>query len=163
MRMNQAGYELIESFEKLMLYAYDDAAPYPQVPAKKGRPVFGTLTIGYGHTGPEVVAGLAWDKAQCIKQMRADVERVVEEIRPLFSRELNDNQFSALVSLAYNIGTAGFKRSSAFARANVGNLDEVPDAIRMWTKTRIRGKRVVSRGLVNRREAECKLWATPVA
>ena len=76
----------------------------------------------------------------------------------MITAPINENQFGAFVSLAYNIGVGAFKRSSALKRFNAGEGDRVTEAIRMWKKAG--GKTV--QGLVNRREAEVALFLMPV-
>jgi lysozyme len=70
-------------------------------------------------------------------------------------KPLNDNQFSACVSLAYNIGTGGFKRSSVFKKLNINPQDPtIADSFKLWNK----GGGKVLNGLVTRREAEIQLY-----
>ena len=146
--INQAGIDLIKRWEGCKLKAYKDVA--------------GIWTVGYGLTsragfievGPNTI----------LTQEEADwyLEKVVDDfaskIRPMITAPINENQFAAFVSLAYNIGVGAFQKSSALRRFNAGNLTKVPDAMRMWKKA---GGKVVQ-GLVNRRESEIKLFLTPV-
>jgi lysozyme len=62
----------------------------------------------------------------------------------------HDRQLAAAVSLAYNIGTGGYCRSTVARRFNAGNWRDACDAMLMWNKA---GGRVVA-GLTNRRRAE---------
>ncbi len=70
---------------------------------------------------------------------------------------LNQNQFDALVSFAYNIGTPAFRDSTLLRRLNAGDIQAVPGEMRRWNKSEGR----VSQGLVNRREAEVAQFNTP--
>lgn len=72
---------------------------------------------------------------------------------------LNQNQFDALVSFAYNIGTGGFEGSTTLRRLNAGDYAGAADAMRMWNKS----DGAVVQGLVNRREAEVRQFNTPGA
>ena len=72
--------------------------------------------------------------------------------------ELTQNQFDACVSLSFNIGVGGFKKSSVVKRINSDDFPNVPDAFMMWTKATINGQRQVVKGLVNRRRAEVDLF-----
>jgi len=150
-QMDSAGYDLLRKHEGCILYAYDDANDQRINP---GMHVSGKLTIGYGHTGKDVSPGLTWTQRQADEALTRDVAAVVAAM-------LTDNQFSAFVCLAFNIGAHAFAGSSALHLANQGNLAEVPDHIALWNKTTIDGKLVVSPGLKNRREAEIVLWKTP--
>ena len=144
MRVNQAGIELIKSFEGCRLRAYVDTV--------------GVWTIGYGHTSmagpPKVVPGMRITEDEAEEILKRDVEKFANKIKPLIKVELNDNQFSALVSFAYNVGPGAFKRSSVLRAVNNRDFENVPRYLLRWVKA---GGRVL-RGLVRRRKAEGKLF-----
>jgi GH24 family phage-related lysozyme (muramidase) len=158
--MSAAGLAALKTMEGIGLDAYDDATGNPVAP---GDHIAGTLTIGYGHTGKDVFPGLHWTQEQADQALVTDTNQVAGVIAPLIKVKLTPNQFSAFVCFAFNIGTAqkGFAGSTALRMANQGNLVAVPDAMRLWTKTTINGQKVVSSGLVNRRESEIALWNRP--
>ncbi len=144
MKLNQAGLNLIKKYEGFRAKAYRDAV--------------GVWTIGYGHTSmaglPTVTPGLKISRQQGENILARDVEKFARQIRPLIFVDLNDNQFSALVSFAYNVGVGGFKRSSALQRVNAGRFDAVPNRLSLWVKAG--GKTL--KGLVRRRAAEGELF-----
>lgn len=73
--------------------------------------------------------------------------------------DINQNQFNALVSLVYNIGSGGFKTSTVLKKVNDNPNDPtIKDAFLMWSKARVDGKLVVVNGLKNRRLAEVALY-----
>jgi lysozyme len=156
-QMNDGGIELLKKWEGCILHAYDDANEQPVNP---GMPVHGTLTIGYGHTGSDVFPGLTWTQDQADHALQNDVAAVAAEITPLITAALSDNQFSAFVCLAFNIGAHAFAASSALHLANQKDFAAVPAHIMLWNKTTINGRLVVSPGLQHRREAEVILWNT---
>lgn len=143
----QTCIDLIKDMESCVLKAYADQG--------------GIWTIGWGHTGPEVEDGLVWDQAYADTELALDIELLAERLRTRLTVVLGNNQFSALLSLGYNIGIAALGRSSALRLANAGNLDAVPAAIRLWNKSKIDGVLQVNRGLTARRAAECALWSLP--
>ena len=159
-QMNAAGFELLKHWEGRILHAYDDANDQPVNP---GDQVHGKLTIGYGHTGNDVFPGLTWNQAQADSSLANDIAAVSGQIVPLITANLNDNQFSAFVCFAFNIGLGGFAGSSALHQANAGNLAAIPGCMALWDKTTINGHLVVSPGLKDRRAAEIALWNTPSA
>lgn len=141
---NAAGVGLIRSFESCKLKAYKDGN--------------GILTIGWGHTGPEVVAGLVWTQAQADTQFQVDlIERACTPVSVYAPATLTNNQYAAFCSLCFNIGSGNFHASTALKYANAGALDKVPEGIAMWNK--IHGQ--VAGGLERRRAAEIVLWSTP--
>jgi lysozyme len=116
-------------------------------------------TIGFGNTFYE--NGDRVKEGDVITQQRADelakfiIDQFAVSIAPFILQPLNENQFSACVSLAYNIGTGGFKRSSVFKKLNVNPTDPtIANSFRLWNK----GGGVVLKGLVRRREAEIQLY-----
>jgi lysozyme len=145
MKVNAEGYALLKKFEGCVLKAY-------KCPA-------GVWTIGFGNTFYE--DGTKVKEGDVITQQRADelakyiVEQFATSIRAMIKQPLNENQFSACVSLAYNIGTGGFKKSSVLRKLNVNPTDPtIADSFRLWNK----GGGVVLKGLVRRREAEIQLY-----
>jgi GH24 family phage-related lysozyme (muramidase) len=74
----------------------------------------------------------------------------------------NENQFSAMVSMAYNVGIEAFTGSSVARLFNAGNVQGAADAFRLWVKGTIKGQKVTLPGLVKRREAERQLFLRPV-
>lgn len=148
-QVNQATIDLIAKWEGCKLKAYKDVA--------------GVWTVGYGLTSRAGFLDVGPDTE--LTQEEADwyLEKVVDDfaskIRPMIAAPINENQFGAFVSLAYNIGTGAFSRSSALKHFNAGRTELVPDAIRMWKKA---GGKVVQ-GLINRREDEIRLFITPAA
>lgn len=158
-QITSRGRAFIEREEGLRLEAYDDATGRP-VPV--GGHVKGVLTIGIGHTGPDVVKGMRITKEQAYALFDKDndrAERVVEEnmIGPNGERP-NDNQFDACGSLAFNIGAAGFAGSSVVRNWKKGLWKEAGDAFALWRKDKFGDNEV----LIGRRAREMALFFTPV-
>jgi GH24 family phage-related lysozyme (muramidase) len=76
---------------------------------------------------------------------------------------LNQNQYDALVSFAYNVGAGAFGSSTLLKLLNQGKYDAVPGELNKWTKARKDGQLVDLPSLVNRRAAEAALFEKPVA
>lgn len=144
MNLTQAGVDLVKNFEGLRLKAY-------RCPA-------GVWTIGWGHTSaagpPRVTPDLRISEADAERVLRHDLADVAARIRPLIDVELTPNQFSALVSFAFNVGVGPFRTSSPLRYANAGRFDEVPARLALWIKSKGR----VQPGLVRRRREEGELW-----
>ena len=152
MRFTAAAKELIKRLEGCRLAAYRDQG--------------GVWTVGYGHTGPEVHPGVVWTQAQADEALNDDLQRFclgVERQVAKAPRPLNDNQFSALVIFAFNVGTMALWSSTAMHHIQAGQLDLVPAALALWNKVRdASGVPVMNAILVKRRAAEGELWNTPV-
>lgn len=153
MKLGPKGKQLIQSWETLVLYTYDDAKrPKPYLGGK----VSGTLTIGYGHTAaagnPTPVAGMKISKAEAERIFDRDIEKFVRQVNALLTVKVSQEQFDALVSFQFNTGALG--RSTLLKKVNAGQFDQVPAEFMKWVNDN--GK--VSAGLVNRRRAEVALW-----
>lgn len=140
-RINDEGLALIKQWEGLRLTAYRCAA--------------GVLTIGYGSTGPHVTEGMKITKAKAEKLLLKDLERFEAAIERLVTVPLNDNQFAALVSWAFNVGEGAVAKSTLIRKLNAEDYDAVPGELARWNKA---GGKVLA-GLSNRRAAEAGLWA----
>lgn len=148
MNINQATVDLVKEFEGLRLKAYRD-------------PV-GVVTIGYGYTnragfGPGVDMGDVWTEDRAEEMLRKGLDVFADQIRPHFTREPNENQFGAMLSLTYNIGAGAFADSTCLRRFNEGDEEGAAEALTWFNKA---GGKVL-RGLVRRREAERQLFLTP--
>ncbi len=147
------GEEKIVLWEGEVLHAYDDFDPKHRA-IKKGMSVSGTLTIGVGHTGPDVKPGQTITKTQSRELLRKDLGRFEKAVETNVDVALTDNQFAALVSFAFNVGIGNFTKSTLLKKLNAGEYDAVPRELMKWTKSK--GKEMA--GLVNRRAQEAALW-----
>jgi lysozyme len=154
-RINAEGLAKITQWEGLVLHAYDDFDP-PKARRKiqPGDVVRGTLTIGYGSTGPHVRPGMEITRAEAEALLRQDLDRFERAVDSLVTVPLNDNQFAALCSFSFNVGVEAFKRSTLLKKLNAGQYDAVPTELMKWVSSK--GKRLP--GLVNRRAAEIGTW-----
>lgn len=148
MRISQHGIAVGHYFEACKLVAYPDPG------SKDGKP----WTIGWGHTGPEVVKGLVWTQAQADAQFLIDIARFEREVSGLVKVPLTQGQFDALVLFAYNVGSdidadkiaEGLGDSTLLRKLNAGDYAGAALEFRKWNKND--GK--VMRGLIRRRAAE---------
>ena len=138
--INKDGLELIKWFEGLSLKAY-------KCPAN-------VWTIGYGHTGFDVSEGMLISTERAEELLKQDLEKFENIVNRGLKVEVTENQFSALVSLCYNIGGGAFLKSTALRKVNLLDFDGAVEGIKMWNKA---GGRILA-GLVNRRNAECILF-----
>lgn len=143
MNFSDKGIELLKKFESLELKAYKDVA--------------GVLTIGYGHTG-DVIEGQEITEATAEKLLRKDLARFENAVQKLVAVPVNQNQYDALVSLAYNIGVKNFKMSTLLAKLNDNDFDGASKEFTRWNKARIKGVLQEVKGLTNRRLIEQKLF-----
>ena len=152
MTITKEALDLIKEFEGFEAKAYRDAV--------------GVLTIGYGTTAaadvgitPKIGDTITKDEAEWYLQK--GVNKFAAQIAPKITRPINPNEFGAFVSLAYNIGPGAFGGSTALRKFNAGDKRGAADAMLAWNKGTVKGKKVVLRGLVRRREAERALFLTP--
>jgi lysozyme len=154
-KVNQATVALVAKWEGFKAKAYICPA--------------GVLTVGYGTTnraglpGVNITRDTVVTEAQAMEWLRMGLDKFAAQIRPAITAPINENEFGAFVSLAYNIGPAAFRGSSALRHFNAGDKAKAAAAIKLWNKATVNGKRQVLRGLVNRREDEVALFQRPVA
>lgn len=139
MKTGSKGIALIKSYEGLKLEAY-------KCPA-------GVWTIGYGHT-KGVIEGQVITKDQAdifLKEDLSDAEKAVNKQNVLFTQ----NQFDALVSFTYNLGSGNLEMSTLLKKAKVGPNDvTIKSEFAKWNKA----KGEILNGLIRRREAEANLY-----
>ena len=142
MKTSTNGIDLICSFEGLRLKAYDDGV--------------GVWTIGYGTTvinGTKVKKGDTCTVEQAKSYMANDLKQFESAVNQV-KVPLNQNQYDALVSLAYNIGVSAFLNSTLLKKLNAKDYKGAAEQFDRWN--RAGGK--VMRGLTNRRAKERKLF-----
>ena len=145
--INDAGSTLIKSFEGLRLQAYLDVAGIP--------------TIGYGH-----IQGVTM--GEIITEARADAfladdlgstESFVDAATAV-AAATTDNQFAAMVSLCFNIGSGNFKTSSVLKFHLAGQAAAAAAAFLLWDMAHVDGTLQEVDGLLARRRAERTLYLT---
>jgi len=145
MNLNEAGKNLIKSFEGCKLKAY-------KCPA-------GLDTIGYGNTfypdGTKVKEGDVITKERADELFDVIADDFVKKVKPLIKKELSDNSFSALVSFAYNAGVGNLKNSTLLKKVNANPKDpSISAEFKKWVRANDR----VLLGLEKRRKAEAELY-----
>ena len=144
MSISSKGIDLICEFEGEQLIAYDDGV--------------GVWTIGFGTikypNGVRVKKGDTCTLDQAKEYMRHDLIEFEHTVNSSVKVPLNQNQFDALVSLAYNIGSNAFKSSTLVKKLNTGDYQGAADQFNVWVNAG--GKRM--QGLVNRRDREKLLF-----
>lgn len=141
MQISENGLKLIEQFEGLRLKAY------------KATRRDKYYTIGYGHYGADVKQGMTITEAQAEAYLRQDVAEAEDAVNKYSGYGWNQNQFDALVSFAYNVGSVDHltnhgKRSIERISAKISEY--------------VYSGGVRPEGLVRRRAAEKALFDTPV-
>jgi len=144
MRLSMSARERLKRLEGFRAKAY--------IPVPGDR-----TTIGYGFTdGVKLGDTMTREEADA---------RLVEELRPYemavwqgCTREPNQNEFDAMVLLCFNIGPAGFRRSTVLKAHNRGDCQAAARAFGLWNKS---GGKVYA-GLTKRRAEESALYLTPM-
>lgn len=135
--------DLIKQFEGMRLTSY-------KCPA-------GVWTIGYGSTtfeGHKVTEGMTITEKQAEQQLIRDLQPACRAIDAYVTAPLNNNQYCALVSFVYNIGSGNFKTSTLVKKLNAEDYQGASDELLRWNKSNGH----VLEGLCRRREAEKKLF-----
>lgn len=143
MKLNSKGYKALHDREGLRLKPYLDTKRVP------------TIAMGntYYEDGRKVTMQ---DKPLTIQQARnlatITADKFAFQVDSLLKSKVNQNQFNALVSLAYNIGINGFRNSTVLRKVNINPNDPaIKKAFMMWLK---------NPELKSRRESEVKQYFT---
>jgi len=139
MQISQEGLSLIKKFEGCKLEAYKCAA--------------NVWTIGYGST-KGVKEGMEISQERAEMLLLEDVEMFENSVNKLVEVSLEQNQFDALVSWTFNLGSTNLKNSTLLKVLNDKDYEGVPAQIKRWNKA---GGQV-KQGLIRRREAEALLF-----
>lgn len=118
----------------------------------------GVRTIGYGHTGSDVLPGMKIETEEAERLLKSDLVRFENVVNKLVKVPLNQNQFDALISLVFNIGEGNFKGSTLLKKLNASEFAGAALEFPKWNKGRVKGELKVLPGLVIRREREKNLF-----
>ena len=139
MRASKKAYDIIQEFEGCRLDAYQDSV--------------GVWTIGYGHT-KTAKKGMRIDRREANRLLLEDVARHAKGVASLLKVDVNQNQFDALVSFAFNLGVGALSKSTLLRKLNNGDAVGAAAEFSRWVYAG--GKKL--NGLVRRRDAERKLF-----
>jgi lysozyme len=143
MKTGKYGLALIKKAEGFMPNIYDDQ---------------GHSAIGYGQRLTQAECekfkdGITEEEAtELLTEFLGPLENTLN--RMIKNVKLDQNQFDALVSFAYNVGIGNFMSSTMLKLINTGQLNKVEDEFAKWNKS---GGKVLP-GLVERRKVEAALW-----
>ena len=143
MKLSSIGYKALHDREGLRLRPYLDTKRVP------------TIAMGntYYEDGRKVTMQdkpLTIEQAGNLATITAD--KFAFQVDNLVKSKINQNQFNALVSLAYNIGITGFRNSTVLRKVNINPNDPaIKEAFMMWLK---------NPELKGRRESEVKQYFT---
>lgn len=147
MKTSPAGIALIKRLEGLELESYQDIA--------------GVWTVGYGHTetaGPNQKIS----ESEAEELLRRDLAPREQAIERLVKVPLNQNEFDALVSFAFNAGIGALKTSTTLKRLNLGDRLGAADALMWWNNAKVNGVLREVKGLTDRRALERELFLRPI-
>jgi lysozyme len=145
-KISKKGLDLIKKFEGLKLKPYLCSAGVP--------------TIGYGNTLYENGKKVSL-KDTIITEQRAtellshSLKNLEQHVDSFCRDDINQNQFDALVSFAFNLGPYNLKSSTLLKKVNKNPNDPtIRNEFMRWTKA---GGKVL-KGLVERRKCEADLY-----
>ena len=140
MQIGEKGLDLIRKYEGLRLVAY--VCPG------------GKLTIGYGHTGPDVKSGQKIDVERANELLIKDVQRFEVAVNELVTVPMTQGMLDALISFSFNLGAGSLKSSTLLKKLNADDLDGAANEFLKWNKA----KGNVLAGLTERRKSERELF-----
>lgn len=146
-KIDSKGLDLIKQFEGCSLKAYLCPANVP--------------TIGYGSirhpNGNKVKIGETITKKQAEEYLLHEVKQFELAVDAMCRDDINQNQFNALVSFAFNLGAGSLRSSTLLKKVNANPNDPfIRNEFLKWN----RAGGVILAGLTRRREAESNLYFT---
>jgi lysozyme len=165
----QAAFAIVKDKEQLVLFAYDDAH-WPPKEAVPGDVINGTLTAGYGHTGPDVSIGMVvtQDIAEewLIDDFFEAAYALEKKVGAAVIDEMSENQYAASLDFVLNLGTGDPRKPewTIWKRVRARAWDQIPLEMAKFVNATVKDKdgtkkTVKLNGLVDRRNAEIGLWA----
>jgi lysozyme len=149
-KVNDAGIKLIKSFEGLFLKPYLDPINIPTI---------GYGTIKYPNGKAVTMKDRAITEAEATEYLMHEVEEKAHNVGRMCKVAINDNEYAALVSFAYNVGWQALEKSTLLKLLNAGaSKTAIGDQFLRWNKAG--GKELP--GLTRRRQAERALFLQPV-
>lgn len=144
MNISQEGLDLIKQFEGFSAFPYPDVAKI--------------ATIGYGTTKYPNGTAVQLSDAKCTKEqaetyLQNALRSFISDLNRLVKVEVSQQQFDALCSLIYNIGTSNFATSTLLKKLN----KQDPSIADEFLKWNIAGGKI-NKGLINRRNQERALF-----
>lgn len=132
MKTSKEGLRLITQREGKIMHVYRDS---------KGLPTAGVGHLILASEHAKYPVGKAITQAENDAWLAQDLGECEDTINGL-GVKLKQNEFDALVSLAFNIGVHGFANSTVAKRLKVGNHPAAAEAILLWAKPpEIKGRR----------------------
>lgn len=150
MKISARGLELIKSFEGYHRRLKDGSCTAYLCPAN-------VWTIGWGCT-EGVRQGMVWTVEEAEEGLRRELAKFERAVDLLVTVDLNQNEYDALVSFAYNCGSGALGKSTLLRKLNKDDREGAAREFGRWTRG---GGRVLP-GLVRRRAAEAALFLEPV-
>lgn len=148
-KVNSAGIQLIKQFEGLHLKPYLDPI---------GIPTIGYGTIQYENGTKVSMKDAAITEARATELLQHEVDKKASAVEAMCKVQLNDNEFAALSSFSYNVGSGALQGSTLMKLLNAGSdRSAVADQFLRWNKAG--GKELP--GLTRRRQAERSLFLQP--
>ena len=167
MKINNLGIDLIKKFESLHDGDLKTIGLQPKMDP------IGIWTVGYGHAVSDPVTkkfvkGIenkqraselypTMTEQEAVTLLQRDLDAFAMAVIPLIKSNINDNQFSAIVSFAYNCGVGNLTKSTLLKKINANPSDPtIRESFGVWNKA---GGKVLL-GLTRRRSAEADLYFT---
>ena len=141
--------------------ALDLIASFEGFRARAAKTPDGRWTLGFGHVAT-AREGLSVSRAEAEDLLRWDLRPVEDMVRQSALTPLNQNQFDALVSFAFNIGVSNFATCDVLRYLNQGQPIAAALAMHAWRRARVNGRVLVIDALVRRRAAEAALFLEPL-
>jgi len=144
MKLTFEDCEIIRSFEGYSAKAYRCSA--------------GVLTCGWGCTGPDILADTVWTEEYAKERFMKEIDLYCEKLTKCLPSNITKNRFLACLSLSYNIGLPAFQSSTLLKCLKINDYGGAAEQFLVWDKITLNGKKIMNRGLHERRKKEQALF-----
>lgn len=124
--------------------------------------IAGIWTVCQGHTGPDIVPGKTYTKAECDALLVKNTEYHGKAVLRCTKVPLNQNQYDAFTRFTFNVGPNAFCGSTLVKKLNAGDYDGACRELLRWDKARVNGVLRPVKGLTARRQSEYQQCIKPI-
>ena len=158
-KMSEAGHRFLIKLEGCKLEIYKDVGGYATIGVghllSRSEQSSGMLYVyGSGLVRKKINIRNGISQSEAISILKGDLLKFEDVVANYVLAQLQQYQFDALVSFAFNVGISAFKNSTLLKRLNKSLFAEVPEQLQRWKYS----NGVVYNGLINRRKFEINLW-----
>ncbi len=120
----------------------------------------GKMTVGYGHTGPDVYEGQVITPQRADDLLDIDLGHAAQAVDSLVGTAITISERASLISFCFNLGSGALQGSTLLGCIKHGDMVTAAHEFLRWDHAHVNGVLTVLAGLTKRRKTESTLFAT---